>query len=336
MSGDAEAGLPPALARATRDLAGAPPDDPAARAAALERLLAAAREELEAARAAQQQDAPRALRELFVGREEAFAATLELVARAAGTALPAWIEGERGTGKGVVARALHGMSPRRAAPLRWLDARAAGTEALETAWEEAASGSVVLAGLEALDPPGVARLERLLGGERAAAPRLIVTSREEAGRLVERGALTESLAARLSVLRHRLAPLRETPAAIAPLFAQRLARAAGGARLPEPLLAEDARALLRAAPWPGNVAEVERVARRAWADSGEATLTAAHLEPYLGGADSDQPTLEALERRWIAARLEACGWHQERTARSLGIDRKTLWRKIRRYGLDRS
>src|SRR5690606_20706122 len=132
-----ERGLPPALAHAVGALNGAGPG--AARASALERLLEVTREELEAARVAQREDAPRALRALFAGREEEFAATLDHLTRAAGTALPALIEGERGTGKSLVALAHQRMGPRRDAPARWVDARRGlGPDELRAAWQEAA------------------------------------------------------------------------------------------------------------------------------------------------------------------------------------------------------
>ena len=62
-----------------------------------------------------------------------------------------------------------------------------------------------------------------------------------------------------------------------------------------------------------------------------------HLERALGAGDDEQaetgPSLAEVERQLIADRLRTLGWHQQLTADSLGIDRKTLYRKIRRYGL---
>ncbi len=327
-----EPALPPALAQAVEALREVPPDQLAARAAALERVLAAARQELDAVQLARSEGGSRALRELFVGRDAAYATAVEWLARAAGTSLPALIEGERGTGKATLALTLHRTGPRRSRPLRWLEAGAVrSAPELEAAWTSARAGTLALRWVEQLPTPAAEALLELLAGG-GASPRIIATSRRPCGELSE--VLPAALVDRLRVVRLRLPPLREAPQAVPALFEELVRREAGAATLPEPLLSPDAEATLRAAPWTGNVAELAACAGAAWAAADGRTIDRRHL-PEEAAGDAAAPTLEELERRWITERLEALDWHQVRTAHSLGIDRKTLYRKIRRYGLER-
>jgi two-component system response regulator PilR (NtrC family)/two-component system response regulator HydG len=105
-------------------------------------------------------------------------------------------------------------------------------------------------------------------------------------------------------------------------------------------ISREAMAILMSYPWPGNVRELENVIERAVTLGRGPTIQPADLPPHLaGGAGpverslAKEATLEDLERDYIRAILQRTKWHQIRAAAILGIDRRTLYRKIRRYNL---
>ena len=105
-------------------------------------------------------------------------------------------------------------------------------------------------------------------------------------------------------------------------------------------LSPDALTALEGYSWPGNVRELGHVLERAFVNARGTTLTADDLppslaspEPIVAGATSERPTLEELERRYVAVVLKDTRGNQSRAAEILGISRKALWEKRKRYGL---
>ncbi len=100
----------------------------------------------------------------------------------------------------------------------------------------------------------------------------------------------------------------------------------------------EAMRLLMNYSWPGNVRELENALEHAVVLSRGATIRAAHLPPELsrtasGGRLQEVPLHSSQEKEMLSDALQRAGWNRSRAARRLGIDRTTLWRKIREYGL---
>jgi DNA-binding NtrC family response regulator len=117
--------------------------------------------------------------------------------------------------------------------------------------------------------------------------------------------------------------------------------AAAGRRQP-PALSPDVASALRDHAWPGNVRELKHVIERAYEAAAGEPLALTHLpnelleRPALTPQDVSgrRPTLEEVERRYIAATLQHVRGNQTEAARMLGISRKALWEKRKRYGLE--
>jgi two-component system NtrC family response regulator len=290
---------------------------------------------------------------------QAILATVEPVAAQAG---PVCLVGERGTGKVLVARALHRMSgrPGPLVELRCADLPAArheaelvGRDAAEPAdrragaVELAAGGTLFVADVERLDARAQARLLTLLEEGSFARVDGQRVRRSDARVVVATSmALPDAVAARLvrpDLAQHLLArviplpPLRQRKGDIR-LLAEKFLAEMGGA-LP-PRLTDAAAEALERYPWPGNVEELRVVLARAVLLSGGAPIQPRDLA--LGEAPGPRPaphavpaSLEEVERRHISEVLAHVGWHQGRAAQLLGISAKTLYRKIREFGLER-
>lgn len=284
------------------------------------------------------------LRALFAGRPAALERLLPLLDRVLGARHPVLIEGERGAGTALVARVIHAAGPARRGQLVTFDPIAPRTDGrqggLAAALAAAAGGTVVIEEVAALPPGDQSSLLAALRAPDASA-RIVATTRLDPGRV--RAWLGADLLDRLAVLRLRLPPLREEPAGVVALLRAELTRLR--APEPPPELDEDALAALRAYSWPGNADEVERCARALAGWSGRrvgrdevarflALLADAPPQPATPApAAGPEKTLAELERLEIEARLAQHGWRQVETAASLGIDRKTLYRKVRALGL---
>lgn len=304
--------------------------DPEARAAALEALARAARAAADGARTRPPSPPGRpALAGLFAGRAEALARLLPTVDRALGARQPVLVAGESGAGRTTAAAALHLAGPARLGPL----VVAAGPAAdVADGAERARDGTLVVEEVVALPRAEQAALLRVLPDVDAGRLRLVATTCHDLDAAARRGWLDPDLRDRLAVLRLRLPPLREEPGAGAAFVRLRLP--------PDRELDPEAAAALEAHPWPGNAREAAQVATHlaAWGATRLGADDVARALLLVGGVarslDTDTAGLDELERRIVAGRLAAHGWRQAETAASLGIDRKTLWRKIREWGLE--
>ena len=299
----------------------------------------------------------------LIGRSAAITHLRELIGRAAASQRTVHITGEAGVGKDLAARLVHDLSERAARPfvrLRCTDADAAALEqelfgSASTAGrmgrkgllEAARGGTVVLDECAALSHRLRARVAQAIITRRAPRVgddmpvrldvRIVLTTRDSgatAQRLGTPGAADVAFDG-VSVLPISIPPLRERRSDI-PLLVQHfragLLREQGLATRP---LAADAIMSLLAQEWTGNVRElehwVELDARRA--DNSRHTIT-----PHAVVSDSglaipvDAPwTLDQLERRYILHVLEQEEGNQSRAAERLGIDRRTLYRKLKEY-----
>ncbi len=164
--------------------------------------------------------------------------------------------------------------------------------------------------------------------------RCVVATNKNLEELVKQGSFRSDLFYRLNVFRINLPPLRERPEDIPLLatwflqrFSEQMNRRFTGLDAP-------AVELLSRYPWPGNVRELENAVERAMVVGKEPLLHASDFS--IGSPEDPAPgdlSLEALEKRHLQRVLDLHGGNQTQAARALGIDRVTLYHKIKRYGL---
>lgn len=288
----------------------------------------------------------------LVGRSESMRRVKELIGRAAATRRTVLVTGEPGTGKDVVARLVHELSDRVGRPFVVVRCTEGGEAALEAELfgdarggllESARGGTLVLDDVAAIPSALRERLARLLAERalhRAGADdavqvdvRLMLTARsnEAAGE-----SMAESFGER-NVLPIALPPLRERRTDI-PLLVQHFrSRIEQETGMELPALTPQMMTPLLAHQWTGNVRELETwVERLAYASVGGATdagVTPTPVGPSADFArlDAARVTLEELERRYVLHIYELERGHQRRCAERLGIDRRTLYRKLKEY-----
>jgi DNA-binding NtrC family response regulator len=294
---------------------------------------------------------------------------LSMVEQLAPTSSPVLITGERGTGRHLIAQAMHRLSPRASRAFTvvscgegdpaTLEAELFGVEGPGSAWphgarpgrlETAHGGTVFLDNVEQMDLRSQGRLLRLLedgavirvGGTRRldVDVRIVAatTNGPDGGLMaaVERRTFRSDLSYKLGAFSIRLPALRERPSDIVDL-AQHFLALYGGPRL---RFSDAAIAAMQQYAWPGNVTELRTVIERA-ALLATSPVVEAHtlgVVPVLQETallDDAALSLTDLERRHIDDVLRREGWHQGRASAVLGISAKTLYRKIREYGLER-
>jgi DNA-binding NtrC family response regulator len=281
------------------------------------------------------------------------------------------ITGETGVGKDSLARFIHASGSRRREPFVTVDCpalpeslieaelfgheRGAFTDATTARpgrFELAGHGTLYLDAVTRLAPSGQGALLRVveerqvtrLGGTASIDVRARLIASADAGveDAVRDGALRAELFHRLSVLPLQVPPLRERPEDILPLARAFVADAAERLKREAPPIAAGAEDALLRYRWPGNVRELHHVLERTMlAGSADTEITADALplevleadEAYLAPTRAKRPTLEEVERRYIELTLQHVKGSQTKAAQILGISRKALWEKRKRYGL---
>jgi len=282
------------------------------------------------------------------------------------------IQGESGTGKELVARAIHYSGDRSSGPFVGVSCAALAETLLESElfghergaftgaiaqkkgkFELADGGTIFLDEIGDISPKLQVDLLRVLqerrffrvGGtaELTVDVRVIAATHQDLQARVREGRFRDDLYYRLNVINIHLPPLRERREDI-PLLVQELLERLShelGREVSE--ISDEAMRLLVDYAWPGNVRELENALERAIVTCKTRVLTAddlAFLRPtpgtILAGADLPSGlTLQDLERRYIAATLERTEGNVKAAAAALGIDRSTLYEKIRRYEIPR-
>jgi DNA-binding NtrC family response regulator len=286
-----------------------------------------------------------------------------VASRAAATELSVLLTGETGTGKELIARTIHSLSPRVSRPFLAVNCGAlrpdlalsqlfghrkgafTGAHAEGVGLVEAAHGGTLF-----LDEVGelphdvqVTLLRFLESGEylrlgetqvRRADVRVIAaTNRELRGSDGER-TFRRDLLFRLNEIEIRLPSLRERREDILPLARHFLAFYGG---LEGPQLGADADAVLLSHAWPGNVRELENVMKRVAAlYSGEGSVQATDLLPFLSQEAPAPAAVEPDERAVIIAAYERAAGNKSRLAEMLGVSRKTLYARLKRLGIELS
>ena len=247
-----------------------------------------------------------------------------LVRRVASSSIPILIQGETGSGKEVIARAIHAESPRRARPLRSINCGAipatliesvlfghekgAFTGAERTAaglFEQADGGTVMLDEVGELSQAAQAALLRVLETKRVTRVgsvheievdvRVVAATHRDLEQMVDGGTFRRDLLYRLNAMTMRVPPLRERAEDLDALADTFLDEAARASAVPARRLDPGARALLRGYAWPGNVRELRNVMERAVLVASGETISAEDLGERLGRISAPPPVGGALE-----------------------------------------
>ncbi|MGL5008504.1 MAG: response regulator [Paracoccaceae bacterium] len=301
----------------------------------------------------------------LVGRTPAMQALYRLVARVMNTDLAVLVTGESGTGKSLIARAIHDFSDRRTLPFvvaQQDDLH--GVDGPATLLARARGGSLVFDEVADFDDEAQARVVRMLDMLGDHAPRIMATSQSDLSGRMEAGSFRQDLFYRLSGVTLAVPALRERMDDI-PLLAEHFLakgeRDLGTVRR----LSNDARDLIRAYAWPGNVRQLENAMRRLMVTAAETDISKADvvtilgnqpaIEPLRGGGEGEklsasvarhlqryfdlhggqlpppgvyQRILREVETPLIEIALDATAGNQAKCADLLGINRNTLRKKI--------
>jgi DNA-binding NtrC family response regulator len=312
---------------------------------------------------AQREPAP-----LLIGQAPAMAAVLQTVERIAPSDANVLLEGESGTGKGLVARAIHRQSRRAAGPFLVINcsgfqeplleselfghergAFTGASSAKQGLFEVADRGTLFLDEVGEMSPAMQAKLLQVLdtrelrrvGGTRVhrVDVRIVAATNKELAREVRAGRFREDLYYRLNVVGVRLPPLRERREDI-PLLVEHFLRQFQVTARRAKTVSPEALELLAAFAWPGNVRELANTIERLVILAEGDVIGPEDLPPNIRSPQGSPPgpsagpgSLAEMERLHIARVLAETGGKKMRAARLLGIDLKTLNHKIKLYGI---
>jgi len=313
--------------------------------------------------------------ESIVGHDHRMAKVYDLVDCVADTKATVLMTGEGGTGKSLVARAIHRRSSRRDKPFIEVACGALPETLLESElfghvagaftgattdkigkFLQADGGTIFLDEIATASPSMQVKLLRVLqelqfeavGGNKThhVDTRIILATNEDLSKLVVEGRFRQDLFYRINVINVELPALRDRVSDI-PLLAQHfLTEVCAETGKPMKAFAPEALAALQRYRWPGNVRELENAMERALLLSKTETLGLEDLPPQIAavgpfameplGTRTLKEALAAPERQIIFEVLQSNGWNRFATAEVLGINRTTLYKKMKRLGLDES
>src|SRR5574341_363544 len=303
----------------------------------------------------------------ILGKSKAIQVVFDLIRRVANSPTNVLITGESGTGKELVAKAIHFNSDRRDAPFVPVNCAAIPDTLLESGlfghmkgaftdakadkrglFEEAQKGTLLLDEISELPLMLQAKLLRVIQerevrrvGSTRAVPvdvRIIAATNVLLAEEVKAKRFREDLYYRLNVIEVRMPPLRERREDIPLLVEAFLRKCAAASHKELRGMTESALAMLIDYPWPGNVRELENVIERAVTLARGEKIVPDDLPPAIRGARGERRVidegaervlpLQEIEREYILRILEKTGGNKYQAAQVLGIDRKTLYRKL--------
>ena len=303
----------------------------------------------------------------ILGKSKPMREVFDLIRRVADSQTNVLITGESGTGKELAAKAIHFNSDRRSGPFVPINCAAIPEALLESElfghmkgaftdakgdkrglFEEAHGGTLFLDEISELPVMLQAKLLRAIqekeirrvGSTKSVAvdTRIIAATNLALADEVKAKRFREDLYYRLNVIEIRMPPLRERREDILLLVDAFLKKCAEASRKAVKGIAESALALLVDYPWPGNVRELENVIERAVTLTRGEKVTPEDLPPAIHGSRGDRKViddaadrtlpLEDVEKEYILRILDKTGGNKYQAAQLLGIDRKTLYRKL--------
>ncbi len=308
-------------------------------------------------------------RDRMIGSSPAFLESVEQAAMVARSDARILLTGESGTGKELLASYIHHASPFKSGPFVKVNCAAIPTDLIESElfghekgaftgatsvrrgkFELADGGSIFLDEVGDLHEASQAKLLRILqdgelqrvGGERSirVSVRVVSATNRDLSAMVERREFREDLFYRLSVVPIRVPPLRERIQDIRELASYFLDDFCRRNNFRARSVDEEVFEILRSYAWPGNVRELKNAVERMaiLAPAGRITAEMVPLEirlPRQAGASSLQEARESAERELIRQALESSGWNVSRAARTLGVERTALHKRIRALHLGR-
>ena len=303
----------------------------------------------------------------IVGDSPAMKRVLDLVASVAPTDATVLVHGESGTGKELVAKAIHAASPRRFNPLVAVHCGALAEGVLESElfghekgaltgarashkgkFEQADGGTVFLDEIGDIGPRVQVDLLRVLEekcvtrvGGKGSIPidfRIVAATNRDLEAMVKNGGFREDLYYRLNVVGIEIPPLRERTQDIETLARYFLQRFSTERCQRLCSFSDEAMELLAAYHWPGNARELQNAVERAVVLGKPPILQATDLPHYVRRAEprSAPRSLAEVQRLHILGVLEENDWNITKAARTLAVDRSTLYGKIKKYGLERT
>jgi two-component system response regulator HydG len=305
-----------------------------------------------------------------VGKSAAMKAVFDLVSRVSQVTANILVTGESGTGKEMVARAIHEMGPRARKPFVAINCTAIPENLLESElfghakgsftgainrkrglFEEANGGTLFLDEIGDMNVALQSKILRVIQERKVRAVgenltqdvdvRIIAATHKDLKAAIRDGRFREDLYYRLSVIPIVIPPLRQRPDDIPPLAEHFLKKFAATNNVKVKGFTKRAMAKLVKMRWEGNVRELENLVERATVLCTEILIDETDLpspdsgspEQFFSGATGDFPTLEQLERRYIEVVMEKTAGRKDKAAQILGINRRTLYRKERDYGM---
>lgn len=307
--------------------------------------------------------------EPLIGQSKAMREIFRIIDLIADSPSNVLITGDSGTGKEVIARAIHYRSRRADGPFIPVNCSAIPEGLLESElfghvkgaftgayatrrglFVEASGGTLFLDEIGDMSLALQAKLLRVLQ-DREVRPvgsnrsyqvdvRVIAATNKDLRAAIKAGTFREDLYYRLSVIPIRVPPLSERREDIPLLVSHFLQKCATVQGRPPKRITPRAMAVLQARPWEGNVRELENIVERLVVLTPSDVIDVEDLpfalppetkEPLLFSPTGDLPTLEEVERRYVLQVLEHTGGNKERAARILGINRRTLYRMQERW-----
>ena len=311
--------------------------------------------------------------ENIIGASPAMQQVFEVVQQVAPTRATALIRGETGTGKELIAHAIHNLSPRKNGPFIAVHAAALTSTLLESElfghekgaftgaverrigrFELADGGTLFLDEVAEIEPAMQVKILRVLeertfervGGQKTISVdlRLIAATNKDLKKLVNEGKFWDDLFYRLSVVAVSLPPLRERRDDIPLLVNAFLGQCSRENNKPVREMTPEALNVLMAYDWPGNVRELRNTIEQMVVLARAERLTLRDVPAAIrGGADLTKisvvrtgMTVEEAERQLIVQALKETGGNRTRAAEKIGISRRTLHRKLKKYELENS